>query len=291
MRASQRVSLESDAVGDVNEAIQDGVGVSRVADQFVPFCHGKLAGDEGGSIAVPVLKYLKQMMAGIGVERLKSPVVEDEQVDAREAFQPYRNTSIAARHAQFVEQLAKPDVEDRQIVAAGLVPNGTGQPALARSGWAGDDEIVVTFDPVTLEKGFHKAPVSSWSRSSLGIAGSLRRDVGGLLFTHYACPHTEILTVPGWISHIFGHVCGQNGIEHRLTKPYHPSTNGQAERMVRTIKEATVKILPLQFGPGTAASCPRLADRIQLRQAAQGAPVQNALRSHRGTLEIKARDL
>lgn len=45
----------------------------------------------------------------------------------------------------------------------------------------------------------------------------------------------------GWISHIFGRVCGQNGIEHRLTKPYHPWTNGQAERMVRTIKEATVK--------------------------------------------------
>lgn len=41
--------------------------------------------------------------------------------------------------------------------------------------------------------------------------------------------------------HIFGRVCQENGIEHRLTKPYHPSTNGQAERMVRTIKEATVK--------------------------------------------------
>jgi transposase InsO family protein len=41
--------------------------------------------------------------------------------------------------------------------------------------------------------------------------------------------------------HIFGRVCQDNGIEHRLTKPYHPWTNGQAERMVRTIKEATVK--------------------------------------------------
>jgi transposase InsO family protein len=47
--------------------------------------------------------------------------------------------------------------------------------------------------------------------------------------------------VQGWIGHIFGRVCEQNGIEHRLTKPYHPWTNGQTERMVPTIKEATVK--------------------------------------------------
>ncbi|QEW23719.1 hypothetical protein LA6_005957 (plasmid) [Marinibacterium anthonyi] len=39
----------------------------------------------------------------------------------------------------------------------------------------------------------------------------------------------------------FDMICETNGIEHRLTKPNHPWTNGQVERMNRTIKEATVK--------------------------------------------------
>lgn len=42
-------------------------------------------------------------------------------------------------------------------------------------------------------------------------------------------------------THIFGRVCHENGIEHRLTKVKHPWTNGQVERMNRTLKEATVK--------------------------------------------------
>lgn len=41
--------------------------------------------------------------------------------------------------------------------------------------------------------------------------------------------------------HPFERVCLRHGIEHRLTKPNHLWTNGQVERMNRTIKEATVR--------------------------------------------------
>jgi len=41
--------------------------------------------------------------------------------------------------------------------------------------------------------------------------------------------------------HMFGMRCVGHGIEHRLTKVRHPWTNGQVERMNRTIKDATVK--------------------------------------------------
>jgi hypothetical protein len=42
-------------------------------------------------------------------------------------------------------------------------------------------------------------------------------------------------------AHAFELVCAKNDIDHRLTKPKHPWTNGQVERMNRTIKEATVQ--------------------------------------------------
>src|SRR5918911_1031587 len=42
-------------------------------------------------------------------------------------------------------------------------------------------------------------------------------------------------------AHAFELACAQNDVEHRFTKPRHPWTNGQVERMNRTIKEATVQ--------------------------------------------------
>lgn len=44
-----------------------------------------------------------------------------------------------------------------------------------------------------------------------------------------------------WRFNRFDRICRQHDIEHRLTRPNHPWTNGQVERMNRTLKDATVK--------------------------------------------------
>jgi transposase-like protein len=41
--------------------------------------------------------------------------------------------------------------------------------------------------------------------------------------------------------HPVGQLCDEWGIEQRFTKPAHPWTNGQVERMNRTLKEATIR--------------------------------------------------
>jgi transposase InsO family protein len=58
----------------------------------------------------------------------------------------------------------------------------------------------------------------------------------GVAFTPNASTKWDWKVVP------FDRVCREHGITHKLTKPYHPWTNGQAERMNRTIKEATVRV-------------------------------------------------
>jgi hypothetical protein len=48
-------------------------------------------------------------------------------------------------------------------------------------------------------------------------------------------------TTARYMTHMFAMRCQENGIEHRFAKINHPWTNGQVERMNRTIKDATVK--------------------------------------------------
>jgi Integrase core domain len=72
-----------------------------------------------------------------------------------------------------------------------------------------------------------------------------------------------------YMTHMFDMRCRENGIEHRLTKIKHPWTNGQVERMNRTIKEATVKRYHYDSHRQLQSHLTGLHQRLQLRQASQ----------------------
>src|ERR1043165_706822 len=57
--------------------------------------------------------------------------------------------AVAARQREILEQPGHALIENRTVVAAGLVAEGRGEPALADAGWPRERQIVMGVDPFT----------------------------------------------------------------------------------------------------------------------------------------------
>jgi hypothetical protein len=71
----QALAGEFDAVGVVNETIQDGVGVGRIADNLMPAVHRKLGSDHCRAAAASLFEDFQEIVTRRRVERLQPPIV------------------------------------------------------------------------------------------------------------------------------------------------------------------------------------------------------------------------
>ena len=78
-------------MGAVNDAVEDRVAEGGIADDLVPAADRNLAGDQQRAPLVAIVDDLEQIAALLGVERLRPPVVDDQQAGAFE-----RRSSAAA---------------------------------------------------------------------------------------------------------------------------------------------------------------------------------------------------
>ena len=64
-----------------------------------------------------------------------------------------------------------------------------------------------------------------------------------VMFARWGCPETIVSdNGPQFVAQEFKQFCKLNGVKQVLVAPYHPSTNGLAERAVKTIKEGIRKM-------------------------------------------------
>ena len=71
---------------------------------------------------------LEQIAPLLGVQRLRPPIVDDQQPGAFQRRQQPRQPALAARGGEFGEQPRGSPVEHREPFAAGLVSKCTGEP-------------------------------------------------------------------------------------------------------------------------------------------------------------------
>ena len=93
------LSLELDAIGVVDDAVEHRVRDRWLADYLWPALHGDLTGDEDGLASVALLDNLQQVAPALGGEALQPPVVEDQQGDpAQAAHQTIERAFVARGH-------------------------------------------------------------------------------------------------------------------------------------------------------------------------------------------------
>jgi hypothetical protein len=112
-------------MGVVNEAVEDGVGICRITDESVPFVDGDLTGENGRATPIAFLEDLVEVTTGTGIERFEAPIVEDQELDAGETAQDAGVAAITAGEGEFGEEFGNPLIENRAVIAAGLVTQGT----------------------------------------------------------------------------------------------------------------------------------------------------------------------
>ena len=131
---SHAFSGELKAVSVVNEAVQDRVAQGGIADDVVPMFDGDLAGNDGRGATVAIIKDLQKVAPFGWTENRQTPIIENEELNAPEGFEQATIAAVAASKSERLEQARDAMILDRTIVAAGLVAEGAGNPALAEPG-------------------------------------------------------------------------------------------------------------------------------------------------------------
>ena len=132
----------------MDHAVEDGVRKRRDPDHVMPPINWNLACDDQGSLVVAVLDDFQKVAGLIRRQGLRSPVIKDQEFGACKGAQHPAIARIPVGQCEVSEEPWHAYIENRYVLPAGLLPKRASQPAFAKSGGAGDEEIAPLGDPI-----------------------------------------------------------------------------------------------------------------------------------------------
>ena len=111
----------------MDHAVEDRIGECGVAQVFVPAINRELTGDDRRSVAVAVVQDLEEILPLRVLEADQAPIVEDEDVDPREAGQRDGVRAVAVGQRELGKQTRNASVDRTVTLAAGLLAERTRQ--------------------------------------------------------------------------------------------------------------------------------------------------------------------
>src|SRR5580700_11931377 len=138
MALAQALAREFDAVGVVNDTVEDGVGERGNTDQVVPTVDGNLTGDDERPVVITIFDDLQHISCLVGCQRLWPPIIQYQQLDAGERSQQSGVARVAVRDGQVGKQPGNAGVENGYVFSARLVAERASEPALAEAAQAND---------------------------------------------------------------------------------------------------------------------------------------------------------
>jgi hypothetical protein len=78
----------------MDQAVQNGVSDRGIGDDLVPLVDGKLAGHEGGSLAVAVVEDLQQIAIRFAGDARNTLIIDDQQGGTRQLLEQGQEAAI-----------------------------------------------------------------------------------------------------------------------------------------------------------------------------------------------------
>src|SRR5262245_8065389 len=157
--------FELEAVGVVDEAIEDGISVGWFSDEIVPRFDGELTGDQRRGAAMPVLDDLQEIAPLAGVEAVRTEIVQNEQIDPGEHAEEACEAAIPMGELQLCEEARHARVVCAVALAAGPLSEGAGEPGFAEAAFSANENIALVSNPAAggelLEEGFVELALSA----------------------------------------------------------------------------------------------------------------------------------